>query len=189
VAPVLPRNSRLPAQKTYEVTTIAEGQRQLEIALFQGDAPHVGECEYLGTVRIEDRTAAPTGGLKLAMELAVGNEGILSVRARNLETGDEVPAQLATVDTPETLTRKLHLAEPPAAPRGARPIEAARGRREEAGASRASQRQARARGGRPSPREEPAPAAAPPAKAPAGPSSPAPPDKERKSLLARLFRR
>ncbi|BDG07818.1 TIGR02266 family protein [Anaeromyxobacter paludicola] len=125
MAPVLPRNSRLPARKGYEIATTRDGQEELELAVFQGDSPKASECEYLGTVRLEGLPPAPRGEVRLSVEFSLGQEGILSVEARNLATGQVTAAQLATLDTPESLREKLQLPEAQSAPEGARPLERA----------------------------------------------------------------
>jgi molecular chaperone DnaK len=123
IAPLLPRNTRLPARKSYEIGTVKDGQTELELAVFQGDSPRASECEYLGSVRLGGLTPAPKGSVKVSVDFALGPEGILSVTARDLATGAATRAQLATHDTPESLREKLGMAEVQIAPRGARPIE------------------------------------------------------------------
>jgi molecular chaperone DnaK len=123
LAPVLPRNTRLPAKKAYELSTVVDGQREMELVLFQGDAPSAAECEYLGTVKVSGLVPAPRGAVKVAVEFALGNEGILSVSARDVGTGKVTAVQLATVDTPATLREKLGLSAEPVPPRGARPLD------------------------------------------------------------------
>jgi molecular chaperone DnaK len=123
MAPVLLRNSRLPAKKSYELTTTHDGQRDLELAVFQGDAPRVADCEYLGTVRMTGLPPAPRGAVKVAVEFAMGAEGILAVTARNVATGQVTEMQFATLDTPASLREKLQIPEPPTPPKGARPID------------------------------------------------------------------
>ncbi|MGC3998482.1 MAG: TIGR02266 family protein [Anaeromyxobacter sp.] len=124
MAPVLPRNTRLPAKKAHEHATTRDGQTELELQVFQGDSPRVSECEYLGTVRVSHLPARPRGEVKVSVEFAVGAEGILTVTARELSTGQVTAAQFATLDTPESIRAKLQVPDPQAAPRGARPIDA-----------------------------------------------------------------
>ena len=126
IVPVLPRNTRLPAKRAFELSTVKDGQSEMELAVFQGDARQVTECEYLGTVSVTGLPPAARGAAKVIVEFALGNEGILSITARNQATGQVVAAELATVDSPASLRRKLRLPETPVAPRGARPLEAGR---------------------------------------------------------------
>ena len=123
IAPILPRNTRLPAKKSYEHVTVKDGQTELELAVFQGDSPKAAECEYLGTVKVGGLPAAPKGAVKVEVEFSLGVEGILSVTARDSVSGQVTQAQLATLDTPESLRAKLQIADAPTAPKGARPIE------------------------------------------------------------------
>ncbi len=125
IVPVLPRNTRLPARKTYELTTTHEGQAELELQVFQGDAPRVADCEFLGTVKVTGLPPAPKGAVRVAVEFALGPEGILSVTARNQATGQVTAAELATRDTAEAARAKLGVTGPVAAPAGSRPIEPA----------------------------------------------------------------
>jgi len=116
VAPVLPRNTKLPARKSYELATVRDGQAELELAVFQGDSLHATECEYLGTVRVAGLPPGPRGAVKVAVEFAVGPEGILAVSARELAGGRITEARLATRDTPAELRRKLQIPESRPAP-------------------------------------------------------------------------
>jgi molecular chaperone DnaK len=123
---VLPRNTRLPAKRSYELATVKDGQTELELAVFQGDSQKVSECDYLGTVVLSGLEPAPRGAVRIAVEFSLGVEGILSVSAREVATGRSAEARLATLDTPESLREKLQIPEPPSPPRGARPLAAER---------------------------------------------------------------
>jgi molecular chaperone DnaK len=122
---VLPRNTRLPTRKVYELATTRDDQTELELQVFQGDAPKVSECEYLGTVDVTGLPARPRGEVKVSVEFALGAEGILKVSARELATGHLTEVRFATKDTPEELRRKLDLPEAQTAPRGSRPLDVA----------------------------------------------------------------
>ncbi|MBK9517308.1 MAG: TIGR02266 family protein [Anaeromyxobacter sp.] len=123
LAPVLPRNTRLPARKTYELATTHDGQTELELQVFQGDSARVTDCEFLGTVRVAGLPPAPRGTHRVAVEFAMGHEGILSITSQNLTTGAVAATELATRDTPEAARAKLGVSGPAEAPRGSRPIE------------------------------------------------------------------
>jgi molecular chaperone DnaK len=123
MATVLPRNTKLPAKKAYEHATTRDGQTEIELQVFQGDSQLVTECEYLGTVRVAGLPAGPRGAVRLAVEFALGNEGILTITARDIATGNVSTFPLATLDTPESLKAKLDLPAAPTAPRGARPLD------------------------------------------------------------------
>jgi molecular chaperone DnaK len=113
MVPILPRNTRLPARRSYELPPVEEGRRGADLTVFQGDSEDVHRCEYLGTLRLGDLPAAGGGAGRIAVEFALGNEGILSVSARDLESGQVTAAELATIDSTESLREKLAL--PPSA--------------------------------------------------------------------------
>jgi molecular chaperone DnaK len=123
--PLLPRNTTLPAKRSHEIATTRDGQGEIELHVFQGDSPRVPECEYLGAVRIAELAQRPRGEVRVAFEFAVSGEGLLTVTARELDSGKTTVVQLATRDTPEALRAKLLLPQPQTAPAGARPAEAA----------------------------------------------------------------
>jgi len=122
MVPVLARNVRLPATKSYELATTREGQTELELPVFQGDAPRTADCEYLGTVRVAPLPARPRGEVRVAVQFTLDAEGILEVTARDLVSGQVTQSRFATLDTPESLREKLG-AEPQRTPKGAQPIE------------------------------------------------------------------
>jgi molecular chaperone DnaK len=126
MAQVLPRNTRLPARKSYEIATVKDDQPELDLAVFQGESQKASECEYLGTVRLPGLPPGPKGSVRFGVEFALGPEGILAVNATNLATLEQTEVQLATLDTPESLREKLQLAEAPTPPKGSRPYEVER---------------------------------------------------------------
>jgi len=116
VAPVLPRNSKLPARRAYELATARDGQRELELVVLQGDASRAEACELLGTVVVPGLVPGPAGAARVAVEFAVGPEGILRVTARDPATGRRTEARLATAEAPAEVRRRFGL-PPAAAPR------------------------------------------------------------------------
>ncbi|HEX9052391.1 MAG TPA: Hsp70 family protein, partial [Anaeromyxobacter sp.] len=124
MATVLPRNSSLPARKAYQIATTKDGQRELELQVFQGDSQKASECEYLGTLRVPGLPPRPRGEVKVSVEFSVGAEGLLDVTAKDLASGRTAALKLATLDTPESLREKLGIPGPQTAPRGAQPIPA-----------------------------------------------------------------
>jgi molecular chaperone DnaK len=104
---LIERNVPLPAHRTVTLPTTRDGQRIMELALFQGEATHVGANEYLGTVRLDGLPAAPRGMVKVAVTLQLDAESVLHVEARELTTRRMVQATLATRYTSEQLRTRL----------------------------------------------------------------------------------
>jgi len=119
VAPVFPRNTRLPARKAYELATSHDDQEMIELVVFQGDSARAAECEYLGTVRVEHIPRGPRGSVRVALDFQLGHEGILGIRARNLATGEVTRADLRMLETQESLQAKLGAGDVGPPPRGA----------------------------------------------------------------------
>jgi molecular chaperone DnaK len=108
MVPILQRNTRLPARGSYELPPVEDG-RDVDLTVFQGDSEDVTRCEYLGTLKLGDLPPANGGAVKIAVEFSLGNEGILSISARDVTSGRVTSAQLAAVDSPESLREKLGL--------------------------------------------------------------------------------
>jgi molecular chaperone DnaK len=121
---VLPRNTALPATRTYEHATTKDGQTEVLLEVFQGDSERASECEYLGTLRVPGLPSRPRGAARISVDFALGAEGLLTLTAKDLSTGRVSAVKLATHHTPESLREALQIAERQTAPQGARPIEA-----------------------------------------------------------------
>jgi len=80
---LLERNTPLPAQHNFTVGTGRDGERAIELHLFQGEDANVGGNEYLGTVRIEGIPASARGKEQIAVSLRLDTECVLHVDARH----------------------------------------------------------------------------------------------------------
>ena len=97
---LMSRALRLPARRGFELTTSHDGQGELELRLYQGDSAWTSGCTLLGRLRVTGLPPAPRGTVRVAGEVALGAEGILSVTARVLATGAVTTAELRTRDAP-----------------------------------------------------------------------------------------
>ena len=104
---VLPARAQLPVQRTYVAATTEDDQRTLEIVVFQGEGERAQENSYLGTVRVTDLTPGAAGAVKVQVTFSLGDECLLTVKAREVDSGREVQASLATLDSPEALRAKF----------------------------------------------------------------------------------
>ena len=110
VKTIIERNTSLPARKQYGLATTKDGQTEFELAVFQGESQTAGECEYLGTLRLEGLPPGPRGMVKIAVTFELGAECLLTVKARELNTGREVQAVMSTKEGPNAARRKLEQA-------------------------------------------------------------------------------
>ena len=87
---VFPRNAAIPNAKAIEATTSYDGQTEVAMRIFQGDHPHVSHNELLGDFLFSGLKAGPSGKARLEITFDVNIEGILTMSARDLETGKQM---------------------------------------------------------------------------------------------------
>ena len=87
---VFPRNAPIPNAKAIEATTSYDGQTEVAMRIFQGDAPKVAHNELLGDFLFSGLKAGPAGKARLEITFDVNIEGILTMSARDLETGKQM---------------------------------------------------------------------------------------------------
>jgi molecular chaperone DnaK len=106
---IIERNTPLPVQRTYGIATTRRNQRKIEISVFQGEDTHVSGNDYLGTLVVDGLQRGEKGAVQVAVTFALGPECVLDVAAREVGSGHEVRATLATRDTPEDLRKRLRI--------------------------------------------------------------------------------
>jgi molecular chaperone DnaK len=104
---VIERNSPLPAQRSFAVSTARDDEETLELSIFQGEDNHISANEYLGTVRLEGLPKGPKGTVRVAVTIKLDAECVLFVEAREYTTRKMVQATLATRYTPDELAKQL----------------------------------------------------------------------------------
>ncbi|WP_224244643.1 TIGR02266 family protein [Hyalangium gracile] len=104
---VIERNTPLPAQRSFAVSTARDDEEVLELSIFQGEDNHISANEYLGTVRLEGLPPGPKGSVRVAVTIKLDAECVLFVEAREYTTRKTVRATLATRYTPDQLASQL----------------------------------------------------------------------------------
>ncbi len=113
--PVLERNARLPATKSYQISTSRDDQQELDLIILQGDSDRAGENEYLGTLKLTGLPPGSRGSVRVSVTFEVDSEGLLKVLARENTSGAEVMSVFTTRDPLEDVeTHPTH----PEAPAG-----------------------------------------------------------------------
>ncbi len=87
---VFPRNAPIPNAKAIEATTSYDGQTEVAMRIFQGDAPQVSHNELLGDFLFSGLKSGVAGKARLEITFDVNIEGILTMSARDLETGKQM---------------------------------------------------------------------------------------------------
>ena len=88
VAKIIPRNATIPASAAEMFTTYADKQTGVEIHVVQGERELVRDCRSLArfTLRVPPQ---PAGLPRVEVKFLIDANGILSVTARDLRTGEE----------------------------------------------------------------------------------------------------
>ena len=87
---VFPRNAAIPNAKAVEATTSYDGQTEVAMRIFQGDNPKVAQNELLGDFLFSGLKPGPAGRARLEITFDVNIEGILTMSAKDLDTGKQM---------------------------------------------------------------------------------------------------
>jgi molecular chaperone DnaK len=84
---VIPRNTSIPSEATRMFTTSADGQTSLRFHVVQGESARAVQNESLGQFDLVGLPDAPAGRLRIEVTFAIDSNGMVGVRARDLDTG------------------------------------------------------------------------------------------------------
>ncbi|WP_375761207.1 Hsp70 family protein [Corallococcus exercitus] len=88
-SPLIPRNTTVPVSRTETFATTADGQRAVEIRVFQGEARLVKDNLLLDAYTVEGVPPERAGTEKVAVTFTYDINGILDVTTRVVSTGKE----------------------------------------------------------------------------------------------------
>lgn len=83
------RNTTIPTEHTELLTTHQDGLTSVDVRVFQGERPAVVYNKFLGDFKLQDIPPMPRGQAKIDVTFSVDANGILSVRAVDLISGQE----------------------------------------------------------------------------------------------------
>jgi len=87
---VFPRNASIPNAKAISATNAVDGQTELVVRIFQGDHGETLQNELLGEFTFSGVRAGRSGEVRLEILFEVNVEGILTMSARDLDTGRQM---------------------------------------------------------------------------------------------------
>ncbi|RAL25468.1 molecular chaperone DnaK [Lujinxingia litoralis] len=96
-------NATIPTSHGHIFTTVRENQTSVKIIVLQGESPTAEENEMLGEFVLSGLRRAPAGEVEVEVAFEISADGIVSVQARDLETGKE---QSITVTATSGLTEE-----------------------------------------------------------------------------------
>ncbi len=85
-APIIRRNTPLPAARSEAFSTVADGQKEVEIEVYQGEHDDVRFNHKLGNFRIVGLADVPAGN-QLVVQCDLNLDGMLKVSAKEKATG------------------------------------------------------------------------------------------------------
>jgi len=86
---MIKRNTTIPTEHTEPFTTHQDGLTQVDVRVFQGERPAVVYNKFLGEFQLNDIPPLPRGQAKIDVTFSVDANGILSVKAVDLISGQE----------------------------------------------------------------------------------------------------
>jgi molecular chaperone DnaK len=86
--PIIPRNTPIPVRKSEVFYTINDNQSRVNVRIFQGEDPDALSNIQIGEFLVEGLSRAPAGN-PVVLDLALDQDGILHVAAREKNTGLE----------------------------------------------------------------------------------------------------
>ena len=91
---IIPRNSKVPIRAGRQYTTSIDGQKNLKIAVYQGERDLVEHNRKLGEFILRDIPPMPAGLPKIEVQFIINADGILKVKAKELRSGKEQAIQI-----------------------------------------------------------------------------------------------
>ncbi len=91
---LIPQNTTVPTHRTKIFTTSRDNQTAVKILVMQGEHENAEENELLGEFILTGLRRAPKGQVEIEVTFEINADGIVSVRAKDLETGIEQAIQV-----------------------------------------------------------------------------------------------
>jgi molecular chaperone HscA len=91
---IIPRNNKVPAKFARQYTTSIDGQRNLKVAVFQGERDLVQDNRKLGEFILKNIPPMPAGLPKIEIQFLIDADGILTVRAAELRSNVETQIEI-----------------------------------------------------------------------------------------------
>ncbi len=100
---IIEQNTTVPTSATHTFTTVRDNQTTVKILVLQGESDVARDNELLGEFILSGLRKAPKGEVEIEVTFSISADGIVSVSAKDLETGKE---QSITVTATSGLTEE-----------------------------------------------------------------------------------
>lgn len=84
---LIPQNTTVPTSRAKIFTTSRDNQTAVKILVMQGDSENADENEFLGEFVMTGLRRAPKGHVEIEVTFEINTDGIVAVKAKDLETG------------------------------------------------------------------------------------------------------
>ncbi len=91
---IISRNAKIPVKKGRQYTTSVDGQKNLKVAVFQGERDLVKDNRKLGEFILKGIPPMPAGIPKIEIQFLIDADGILKVKAKELRSGVEQSVEI-----------------------------------------------------------------------------------------------
>ena len=99
IAPLITRNTQVPAKKTETFTTAENNQPGVEINVLQGERPIANDNKSLGKFKLEGIPPMRAGQAQIQVTFDIDANGILNVTAKETTTGKESSIRIENTTT------------------------------------------------------------------------------------------
>lgn len=94
VEKIITRNSQIPCMASQTFTTQKDNQTGFIINIYQGEREMVEDCRKIGTMKLKGLEPKKAGLVSVKIDFTVDVDGLLSVKASNIETGECVETEV-----------------------------------------------------------------------------------------------
>ncbi|MFN7132298.1 MAG: molecular chaperone DnaK [Myxococcales bacterium] len=92
---LIEKNTPIPIEKSKTFTTSRDGQDRVKIRVYQGESNRAEECELLGEFEFSGFRIGYRGEVKIEVTFEINTDGIVSVSATDLETGQRTSTTIS----------------------------------------------------------------------------------------------
>jgi molecular chaperone DnaK len=97
---LIDRNTPVPCERSREFVTVQDGQQTVRVRVAQGESRLFSENLLLGELELTGLRAAPRGQLRISVTFGLDSDGMLHVRAIDLDTGRATTSELRLAGIP-----------------------------------------------------------------------------------------
>ncbi|MFT5356298.1 MAG: molecular chaperone DnaK [Polyangiales bacterium] len=91
---IIPGNTRVPCRVPSLFTTSRDDQDRVKIVVLQGESTSASDNDFLQEFALTSLRRAPAGELEIEVAFGIDEDGIFSVSAKDMETGEETYVEI-----------------------------------------------------------------------------------------------